>query len=220
MFRSGRQESRQALALCVRVGFALGLMAAAPPLAFAQKMYKCSDGKGGTVFQQSPCGETAAEAEARSKERERIQAEEARKKDEAARRKEEQIQKAKERDKVYQEQEGKRAEERKKAEAAERRIIEGAAAGGAAGASAGGGGGATDEGGLPRDMAAAYPAPWKPDPNPAIAKALSNNQIKNCGAVTSRQHSSGSKEFLVRCATSGAHFVVLPDIGGVRPVRF
>ena len=213
---------RRTLALCAHVGFALALAGTAPQ-SLAQKMYRCSDGKGGTVFQQSACGETAAEAEVRSKERERLQAEEARKKEEAARRKEEQIQKGKQRDKTYQEQAAQRAEERKKAEAAERRIIEGAgqaapaAAAGAASAAAAGG---RDDGGLPPEVAESYPGPWKPDPSPAIAKALSNNQIKNCGTVSSRQHANGNKEFLVRCGAAGTYFVVLPDIGGVRPFRF
>jgi hypothetical protein len=221
MLAFGRKDSRQAWFRCAHAGLALALVAAAP-LAFGQKMYRCSDGKGGTTFQQSPCPETAAEADARAKEKERLLAEEARKKEEAARRKEEQLQKARDRDKAYQELEKQRAEERKRAEAAERKILEGAGQGAApaAAAPAAASATATAKDDLPPDLAESYPGPWRPDSNPLIAKALATNQIKNCGAMSTRQRAGGSKEFIVKCGTSGAYFVVLPEIGGVRPVRF
>ena len=38
---------------CIHIAIAMGLAAAAPA-GLAQKMYRCSDGKGGTIFQQSP----------------------------------------------------------------------------------------------------------------------------------------------------------------------
>ena len=94
---SGPRDFRQAFARCTYVGIALGLLAA-PSSALAQKMSKCPDGKGGWVFQQGVCPETPEQAEARAKERERAQAEVAKKKDDEARKKEESIQKAKDRE--------------------------------------------------------------------------------------------------------------------------
>jgi hypothetical protein len=80
----------------VQVGLAVGVMAAAP-MALGQKLNKCPDGKGGTVFQQEKCGESAEQAEARNKERARLEAEAQAKKDEEARKKAESMQKARER---------------------------------------------------------------------------------------------------------------------------
>ncbi len=110
----------------VRVALAAGLVASAPA-ALGQKLNKCPDGKGGTVFQQEKCAETADQAEARNKERARIEAEAQRNKEEAARRKEESVQKAQERDKAYQDQMKGRAEEQKKSREADQRMGQAAA---------------------------------------------------------------------------------------------
>src|SRR5258705_10159423 len=106
----------------LQVGLAVGLMASAP-IALGQKMNKCPDGKGGTVFQQEKCAETEDQAEARNKERARVEAEAQRKKDEEARKKEESVQKARERDQAYQEQSKGKAEEEKKVREAEQRLM-------------------------------------------------------------------------------------------------
>ncbi len=81
----------------MKVGLAAVLMVAGP-IALGQKLNKCPDGKGGVAFQQEKCAESADQAEARNKERARLEAEAQRKKEEGARRKEESVQKARERD--------------------------------------------------------------------------------------------------------------------------
>src|SRR5262245_54597812 len=130
----------------MRIAILTLVLAAAAPAAMAQKMFKCPDGKGGTVFQQGACPETEAEAEARKKERDRIQAEQAKKKEDEERRKAETIQKAKERDKVFLDQQ----EERRKIEEAEKKAMKASLPAGA-----------TDEGNLPDSVSETYPAPWK-----------------------------------------------------------
>jgi flagellar biosynthesis GTPase FlhF len=207
------------------------VLTAATPLALAQKMYKCSDGKGGTTFQQAPCPETAAEADARTKEKERVQAEEAKKKEDAARKKEDAIQKAKDRDKAYQDSEAQRAEERKKAAEAEKKIMEGARqdagvaagtpAGAAADAAAAKVGSAIE--GVPTDIAALYPGDWRDTPHGGISTAFKNNQIKGCGQYKFRNSANQGGPMLVQCTEAGskpAFYYVYPTTGGVTPARF
>lgn len=212
-----------------RVGVAAGLMAVAP-FAFGQKMYKCTDASGSTVFQQAPCPETAKEAEARMKEKERLEAEAARKKEAAARKKAEAIGKAKERDKAYEQQMKERAEERKKAAEAEKRLMQGTTLeGGAPGASAAAGGApppapAIDAGGLPGEMASVYPGPWKEGSNTVIASAFGKKAIQGCDQYRYRQRAGGAAgEFLVQCKAGGSkvHYFVWPQTEAVKgPVRF
>ena len=213
------------------VGIALGLMAAAP-LALAQKMYKCTDASGSTVFQQSPCPETAKEAEARAREKERIEAEAARRKAEEARRKAEAIAKGKERDKAYEQQMKERAEERRKAEEAEKRLmqgttLEGSKPGAAAAAAAPGAAPAApagDDGGLPSGMGSVYPGPWKEGANSVIASAFGKKAIQGCDQYRYRQRAGGAPgEFLVQCKPGGnkVHYFVWPQTEAVKgPVRF
>jgi len=196
-----------------------------------QVSFTGSDGKGGTIFQQAPCPETAAEADARAKEKERIQAEEAKKKEDAARKKEETIQKAKDRDKAYVEGEAQRAEERKKAAEAEKKIIEGARqdAGAAAGtpaaaaadAAAAKAGSAIE--GVPSDIAALYPGDWRDTPHGGISTAFKNNLIKGCGKYKFRNSANQGGPMLVQCTEAGtkpAFYYVYPTTGGVTPARF
>ena len=198
------------------VALTLSVLAAAP-VAFGQKMYKCSDGKGGTVFQQSPCGESAQEAEARSKERERIEAEAAKKKEDEARKKAENIEKAKERDKAFLDQEKQRVEERKKVEEAERRLMQG---------TSGGAGlpGAFD-GSLPSSVENIYPAPWKTDLRTDIASTLGKKQIQGCNKFRYRQRLGGLNEYVVQCTPDGGTnwvtYFVWPGSDGIRgPAKF
>jgi hypothetical protein len=191
------------------IGIALGLMAAAP-CALAQKMYKCPDGKGGTVFQQGACPETEAEAEARKKERDRIQAEQARKKEDEERRKAEAISKAKERDKAYLQQQ----EERRKLEEAEKKSVDGNKPATAA-----------DDGGIPDHVADTYPGPWKEGVNTVITSAFAKKAIEGCGSYRYRQRSGGgSGDFLVQCKSTGVkrnHYFVWPQSEAVYgPVRY
>lgn len=186
------------------------VLLAAAPAAFAQKMYKCPDGKGGTVFQQGACPETEAEAEARKKERDRIQAEQAKKKEDEERRKAETIQKAKERDKVYLDQQ----EERRKLEEAEKKAMQ-------ANRPATSG----DEGGLPDNVAETYPGPWKEGANTIITGALAKKGVEACGSYRYRQRAGGgSGDFLVQCKSSGVkqnHYFVWPQTEAVYgPVRY
>lgn len=202
----------------LHVALALALVATAPS-AFAQKMYKCADGKGGTVFQQSPCGETQAEADARAKERERLQAEEVRKKEEAERRKQEQIQKAKERDKAYLEQAEKDAAERKKAEGKGQGTPAAAAPMAPPPAAAAN----EDDSSLPTAISLTYPAPWREGRNAAIANALTASKIKGCTSFKYRVHSDGAQRpYLVRCTGAGAAsdlYLMWPNTGTVSTVK-
>lgn len=194
MFSFGRQDVRQGLARCIRVGFALGLMAVAP-LALGQKMYKCPDGKGGTTFQQSPCPETPQEAEARAKEKERLKEEDTRKKAEDARKKAEQAAKAKERDKAYQQQMEERAQEAKKAQEAEKRLLEGTTQ-------------ERSDGSLTPEVERLYPGPWRDSANAAITAAFGKANVKGCEKFRYRQRAGGgSGEFLVHCTTDGKSWV-------------
>jgi len=194
MFSFGRQGLRRGLARCARVGFALGLMSVTP-LVLGQKMYKCPDGKGGTIFQQSPCPETAQEIEARAKEKERLKEADARKKEEDARKKAEQAAMAKERDKAYQQKMEERAQEAKKAQEAEKRLL----------------GGTTQEksdGSLTPDMEKQYPGPWRDTAHADIAAAFAKAKVKGCEKFRYRQRSGGgSGEFLVHCTTDGTSWV-------------
>jgi hypothetical protein len=193
----------------LQLGFVV-LAAAAAPAALGQKMYKCPDGKGGTVFQQAACPETETEAEARKKERDRLQAEQAKKKEDEERRKAEAIEKAKERDKAYLQQQ----EERRKLEEAEKKAI--SAAGPATSA---------DDGGLPDNISATYPGPWKEGNNTIITGAFGKKGIEGCSAYRYRQRAGGGAgDFLVQCKTGGAkrnHYFVWPQTEAVYgPVRY
>lgn len=212
MFWFGSCDRKRRLARCAHLGLALGLMAASP-LALGQKTFKCSDGAGGVTFQQSPCPETAKEAEARQKERERLQAEELRKKEDEARRKEEATRKARERDKAYQERANELAQERKRIEEAERRLMQGT--GQASGA---------EDAELPPDIAKVYPGPWREDSNATIATALGKVQAQGCGKFRYRQRAGGGAgEYLVHCTSNAAsrdHYFVWPQSGAARgPVK-
>ena len=195
MLSFARRDSRdQGLAGQIRVALALGLMAVAP-LAFGQKMYKCSDGKGGSAFQQTPCSETPQEAEARAKEAERLKAEQARKQEEEVRKKAEGLAKAQERDKAYQQQMEERAEQAKKAQEAEKAILEGT-------------GKEKSDGSLTADMEKQYPGPWRTAVHPDLTAALAKAQVKDCGKFRYRQRvGGGSGEFLVQCSADGANWV-------------
>jgi hypothetical protein len=206
------------VARCVQVGLALGLMAAAP-WALGQKMYRCSDGKGGTTFQQSPCPETAQEAEARAKEKERLEAEAARRKAEEAKKKEEALAKARERDKAYQQQLQERAEAKRKAEEAERKILEGTGKEPGAAPVAGAASGADDDGNLPAHVAQTYPGPWKTGGNAIISSALAKKQVAGCAKYRYRQRPKG--EFMVNCTPGKDHYFVWPQSEAVSgPVKF
>lgn len=212
MYSFGRCDRKRRLARCVHVVLALGLMAASP-FALGQRMYKCSDGAGGVTFQQSPCPETAKEAEARLKERERLQAEELRRKEDEARRKEEAARKARERDQAYQERAKELAEERRRIEEAERRLMQGT-----------GQVSAKEDTELPPDIAKVYPGPWREDSNATIATALGKVQAQGCGKFRYRQRAGGGTgEYLVHCTSNAAsrdHYFVWPQSGAARgPVK-
>jgi outer membrane biosynthesis protein TonB len=215
---------------CAQVGVSLGLMAVAP-LALAQKMYKCTDASGSAVFQQSPCPETAKEAEARAKEKERLEAEAARKKDEEARKKADAVAKAKERDKAYEEQAKERAAATRKAEEAEKKLMqgttyEGAATSGATAAPAAAGApkaAAGDDGSLPSGMASVYPGPWKEGNNSIISSAFAKKAIVGCSQYRYRQREGGGAgEFVVQCKPgTKVHYFVWPTTEAVKgPVSF
>src|ERR1043165_91618 len=190
-----RQDSRnQGRAGRTRVALALGLIAVAP-LVFGQKMHKCSDGKGGSTFQQTPCPETPQEAEARAKEAERLKAEQARKQEEEVRKKAEGIAKAEERDKAYQQQMEERAAQAKKSQEAEKAILEGT-------------GKEKSDGSLTADMEKQYPGPWRTAAHPDLTAALAKAQVKGCGKIRYRQRVGGGPgEFLVQCSPDGANWV-------------
>ena len=195
MLSFARQDSRnQGLAGQARVALALGLMAVAP-LVFGQKMYKCSDGRGGSTFQQTPCAETPQETEARAKEAERLKAEQARKQAEEERRKAEASAKAQERDRAYQQQMEERAEQAKKAQQAEKAILEGT-------------GKEQSDGSLTVEMEHQYPGPWRTAVHPDLTAALAKAQVKGCGKFRYRQRVGGGPgEFLVQCSADGANWV-------------
>lgn len=211
MLSFGKSRACAGLALCLAV---------AAPAAFGQKMYRCPDGQGGTTFQQQACPETAKEAEARLKEKERLEGEAARKKDEEARKKAEAAQKAVERDRAYLEAEKQRAEERKKAAEAERAIMQGAGSGSAA--SAAGSAPVVNDGSLPDEMAALYPGPWKKDANATIVDILAKKQVSGCGRFQYRQRVNNGADFLVSCqGGAGNYYFVWPATEGIRgPVKF
>jgi hypothetical protein len=196
----------------VQVGLAVGLIASAP-IALAQKMNRCPDGKGGTIFQQEACGETADQAEARNKERARIEAETQRKKDEEARKKDESVQKARERDKVYQEQLRERAEEQRRVREAEQRLMEGTSKQAA-----------VDDGTLPPAFVQSHPGAWKDVPDTEITAALAKNKIPGCPQYRYRQRTGGLPEFVVQCTTDKANWVtyfVWPKSEAVKgPAKF
>ena len=195
-----------------RIGLAAGLILSTPAV-LGQKMNRCPDGKGGWVFQQEKCGESAEEADRRIKEAARIQAEAQRKKEEEARRKEESIQKARERDKAYQEQMSQKAAEEKKAREAEAKLMKGTTKEQG-----------VDDGSLPSQLAQAYPGGWKEAANADIAAALGKNKTPACAQYRYRQRQGGVPEFIVQCTTDKANWVtyfVWTKAETVRgPVRF
>lgn len=207
-----RDEGVEMRARLVQVAFAAGLMASAC-VALGQKLNRCPDGKGGTVFQQEKCGETAEQAEARNKERARIEAEAQRRKDEEARRKDESVQKARERDKAYQEQLRQRAEEQKKVRDAEQRLMEGTSKQKG-----------VDDGSLPATFVQSHPGAWKDVPTAEITAALAKNKIPGCAHYRYRQRAGGLPEFVVQCTADKANWVtyfVWPRAETVKgPARF
>lgn len=196
----------------VQLGVAVGLMVSAP-IVLGQKMYRCPDGKGGTVFQQEKCGESADEAAARQKERERIEAEAQRKREDEERRKEAAIQKARERDKAYQDQVKERAEALRKTREAEQRLMEGTSKQKG-----------VDDGTLPPAFAKSHPGAWKVVPNPEIAAAFGKNKTPGCAQFRYRQRAGGLPEFVVQCTVDKANWVtyfVWPKAETVKgPARF
>lgn len=196
----------------VQFGLAVGLMLSAP-IALGQKMYRCSDGKGGTVFQQEKCGESAEEAEARNKARQRIEAEAQRKKAEEERRKQAAIQKARERDAAYQKELSERAEALRKRREAEQRLMEGTSKQKG-----------VDDGTLPAAFVQSHPGAWKDVPHPEIAAALGKNKTPGCAHYRYRQRAGGLPEFVVQCTVDKANWVtyfVWPRAQTVKgPARF
>jgi hypothetical protein len=193
----------------IRVALVAAALAASPS-ALAQKMYRCPDGKGGTVFQQGACPETEQEAEARKKERDRLQAEQVKKKEDEERRKAEQIEKARERDKAYLQQQ----EERRKLEEAEKKAMD-----------ANRPATSSDEDGLPDNVAVTYPGPWKEGNNTIITNAFAKKPIEGCSPYRYRQRAGGGAgDFLVQCKTGGAkknHYFVWPQSEAVYgPVKY
>jgi hypothetical protein len=183
------------------------------PIALGQKMYRCSDGKGGTVFQQEKCGESAEEAEARNEARERLEAQAQRKKEEEERRKQAAIQKARERDKAYQKQVHERAEALRKSRKAEQRMMEGTSKQKG-----------VDDGTLPSAFAKSHPGAWKEVSNPEIAAAFGKNKTPGCAQYRYRQRAGGLPEFVVQCTVDKANWVtyfVWPKAQTVKgPARF
>ena len=196
----------------LRVALAIGLIASAPA-ALGQKMYKCPDGKGGTIFQQTKCEDTPQEAEARKKEDEARKAEAQRKVEEEARKKEEAARKAKERDAAYQEQQRQREEVEKKNKAAEQSML----------------GGTTkekgfDDGTLPPGFEKSHPGAWKEVPSAEISAALAKNKTPACPTYRYRQRANGLPEFVVQCTTDKTNWVtyfVWPKADTVKgPAKF
>jgi hypothetical protein len=187
-------------------GLVLGLLAVAPA-AFGQKIYKCSDGKGGTTIQQSPCPETPQEAEARQKEKERRDAEAARKKADDERKKAEAAEKAKERDEAYKKEMEARTQELKKAEEAQKRLMEGTKH-------------EVSDGTLSAEMEKQYPGPWREDAKPEVMAALAKANAR-CGKLRYRQRVGGGPgEYLVHCSPDGKdwnqQYFVWPQSNTVR----
>jgi hypothetical protein len=185
------------------------------PVALAQKMYKCPDGKGGTAFQQMPCAETAEEAEAAKKAKERAAAEAQRQKEEEARKKEESVQKARERDQAYQEQLKAKEEEKKKIEAAESKLMEGTTK--AQGAKP------IDDGTLPPGFEVSHPGAWKIS-HPDVTATLLKNKTPGCAQYRYRQRAGELPEYVVQCTTDKVNWVtwfVWPKSDTVRgPAKF
>src|SRR5687767_4534440 len=163
------------LARTIHGAIALTLLAAAPA-ALAQKMYKCTDASGATVFQQQKCAETTQELEARTKEKERIDAEAKRARDEAERKKAESAARVKERDKAYQENLKARAADQKKIDEAQRRLLQGTSREGG-----------YEDDTLAPEVADLYPGPWKTEAHPGVAGALAKNKCKGCDKMRYRQ---------------------------------
>ena len=205
------QDLRQSLARCASVGLAVALMAVTP-LALGQKMHKCSDGAGGTTFQQAPCPETPQEAEARAKETERLKQVEAQKKAEEEKKKADALEKLKERDKLYQQQMEERAREAKKAQEVEKRVLEGTTKDSSA---------AVSDGTLSPEMDKLYPGPWRESGNADLKGVLDKNKVKDCEKYRYRQRvGGGSGEYLVHCTRDGtnwtAQYLVWLASGSVR----
>ncbi len=196
----------------MQVGLAVALVASGP-VALAQKLNKCADGKGGTVFQQEKCAETADQAEARNKERSRIEAEAQSKKEEATRKKEESVQKARERDTAYQEQWKGKTEEHKKARDTEQRLMEGTSKQKG-----------VDDGSLPATFVQSHPGAWKEVPDAEISAALAREKLAGCAQYRYRQRAGGLPEFVVQCTVDKANWVtyfVWPKAQTVKgPARF
>ncbi|HYC38278.1 MAG TPA: hypothetical protein VEC19_17760 [Usitatibacter sp.] len=165
------------------------------------------------VFQQEKCGESAEAAEARRKEREKLEAEAQRKKAEEARRKEESIQKARERDKAYQDELKARADAQKKSREAEQRLMEGTSKQKG-----------VDDGSLPAAFAQTHPGAWKEAANAEITGALAKNKTPACAQYRYRQRAGGLPEYVVQCTTDKASWVtyyVWPKAETVKgPVKF
>jgi hypothetical protein len=200
-------------ALDAGVALVIALLVAAPTDALAQKMYKCPDGKGGTAFQQMPCADTPEEIEARKKEKERADAEAARRKEEEARKKEESMQKARERDKAYQEQLKEREEAQKKGVGAEQGIL----------------GGTTkekgvDDGTLPPGFDKSHPGTWREVPHADISATLAKAKTPGCTHYRYKQRAGGLPEYVVQCSTDKANWVtwfVWPKSATVKgPAKF
>lgn len=208
-----RQEGvKDMRARYLQLGLAAALMVSAS-IVLGQKMYRCPDGKGGTVFQQEKCGESADEAEARKKERDRLEAEAQRKREEEERRKEAAIQKARERDRAYQERFKERAEAQRKSREAEQRLMEGTSKQKG-----------VDDGTLPPAFAQSHPGAWKEATNPEIAAALEKNKTPGCARYRYRQRAGGLPEYVVQCTVDKANWVtyfVWPKAETVKgPARF
>jgi hypothetical protein len=184
------------LARTIQAAAAVALLAAAP-VALAQKMYKCTDASGATVFTQQKCAETPQELEARQKEKERIDAEAKRAKDDAERKKAESAARVRERDKAYQENLKARAEDQKKFDEAQKRLLQGTSR------EAG-----YEDGTLAPDVADLYPGPWKTEAHAGIAGALAKNKAKGCEKIRYRQRKGGGAgEYFVHCTTDGTKWV-------------
>jgi Skp family chaperone for outer membrane proteins len=196
----------------LRVALAIGLIASAPA-ALGQKMFKCPDGKGGTIFQQTKCEDTPQEIEAHKKAEEARKAEAQRKADEEARKNQEAAQKAKERDQAYQEQLKQREEVEKKNKAVEQTML----------------GGTTkekgfDDGTLPPGFEKSHPGAWKEVPSEDITTTLAKNKTPACPQYRYRQRGGGLPEFVVQCTVDKVNWVtyfVWPKADTVKgPAKF
>lgn len=196
----------------IAITLAAGLVASAPAV-MGQRLNKCPDGKGGVVFQQEKCGETAEQAEARMKEKARADAQAQQRKEEEARRREESMRRARERDRAYEQQQAERAEAERKARAAEQRLMQGT-----------GKAREVDDGSLPPQYAQSHPGAWKEAPDPAITAALVKNRTPACDHYRYRQRAGGLPEYLVQCTADKSNWVtyfVWPRAETVKgPARF